>query len=85
MKNRLNNYNYMKLLTDWVGNKKNIFNDKFYWPRQFEIHLPSIGGVWCWEFRCLGNLVLGNISEIIWWDSGTSAIWCISTIEMTQH
>ena len=37
---RLDNYNYMKILTDWVD-KKDIFKKKFVWPRQMEIHLPS--------------------------------------------
>ena len=47
---RLDNYNYMKILTDWVD-KKDIFNKKFVWPRQMEIHLPSNKEIAC-DFHC---------------------------------
>ena len=48
--NRLDNYNYMKILTDWVD-KKDIFNKDFVWPRQMEIHLPSNKEIAC-DFDC---------------------------------
>ncbi len=47
---RLDNYNYMKNLTDWVD-EKDIFNKKFVWPRQMEIHLPSNKEIAC-DFHC---------------------------------
>ena len=47
---RLDNYNYMKILTDWVG-EENIFKKKFVWPRQMEIHLPSNKKIAC-DFHC---------------------------------
>jgi wyosine [tRNA(Phe)-imidazoG37] synthetase (radical SAM superfamily) len=47
---RLDNYNYMKNLTDWVD-KKDIFKKDFVWPRQFEIHLPSNKEIAC-DFHC---------------------------------
>ena len=50
MRNRLDNYNYMKILTDWVD-KKDIFNKDFVWPRQMEIHLPSNKKIAC-DFDC---------------------------------
>ena len=40
----------MKILTDWVD-KKDIFNKKFVWPRQMEIHLPSNKEIAC-DFHC---------------------------------
>ena len=43
---RLDNYNYMKNLTDWVD-KEDIFHKEFVWPRQFEIHLPSNKEIAC--------------------------------------
>jgi hypothetical protein len=49
-KNRLDNYNYMKNLTDWVP-KEEIFNKDFVWPRQMEIHLPSNKEIAC-DFHC---------------------------------
>ena len=48
--NRLDNYNYMKNLTDWVP-KEEIFNKDFVWPRQMEIHLPSNKEIAC-DFHC---------------------------------
>ncbi|MDC0060084.1 radical SAM protein [Pelagibacteraceae bacterium] len=50
MTKRLDNYNYMKNLTDWVS-KDSIFNKEFVWPRQFEIHLPSNKEIAC-DFKC---------------------------------
>ena len=47
---RLDNYNYMKNLTDWVD-EKDIFKKEFVWPRQFEIHLPSNKEIAC-DFHC---------------------------------
>ena len=47
---RIDNYNYMKNLTDWVDSK-DIFNKKFVWPRQLEIHLPSNKKIAC-DFHC---------------------------------
>ena len=47
---RLDNYNYMKNLTDWVD-KEDIFHKEFVWPRQFEIHLPSNKEIAC-DFHC---------------------------------
>lgn len=47
---RLDNYNYMKNLTDWVD-EKDIFNKDFVWPRQMEIHLPSNKEIAC-DFHC---------------------------------
>lgn len=47
---RLDNYNYMKNLTDWVP-KEDIFNKEFVWPRQMEIHLPSNREIAC-DFHC---------------------------------
>ena len=47
---RLDNYNYMKNLTDWVS-EKDIFNKDFVWPRQMEIHLPSNKEIAC-DFHC---------------------------------
>ncbi len=49
-KQRLDNYNYMKILTDWVD-KKDIFKKDFVWPRQMEIHLPSNKEIAC-DFHC---------------------------------
>ena len=50
MSKRLDNYNYLKILTDWVD-KKDIFNKDFVWPRQLEIHLPSNKEIAC-DFKC---------------------------------
>jgi molybdenum cofactor biosynthesis enzyme MoaA len=49
---KLDGYNYLKNLTDWVD-KKDIFNKdkKFVWPRQMEIHLPSNKEIAC-DFAC---------------------------------
>ena len=47
---RLDNYNYMKNLTDWVS-EEDIFNKDFVWPRQMEIHLPSNKEIAC-DFHC---------------------------------
>ena len=50
MSKRLDNYNYMKNLTDWVS-EEDIFNKEFVWPRQMEIHLPSNKEIAC-DFHC---------------------------------
>ena len=50
MTSRLDNYNYMKILTNWVD-KDDIFTKKFTWPRQLEIHLPSNKKIAC-DFHC---------------------------------
>lgn len=50
MTTRLDSYNYMKNLTDWVD-EKDIFKKEFVWPRQMEIHLPSNKEIAC-DFHC---------------------------------
>lgn len=47
---RIDSYNYMKILTDWVS-KDDIFKKKFVWPRQMEIHLPANKDIAC-DFHC---------------------------------
>ena len=47
---RLDSYNYMKNLTDWVP-EEDIFKKDFVWPRQMEIHLPSNKEIAC-DFHC---------------------------------
>ena len=46
MTKRLDGYNYMKILTDWVS-KDDIFKKDFVWPRQMEIHLPANKKIAC--------------------------------------
>jgi wyosine [tRNA(Phe)-imidazoG37] synthetase (radical SAM superfamily) len=48
---RLEGYNYMKILTDWTGGKEKLFNKDFVWPRQLEVHLPSNKEIAC-DFHC---------------------------------
>ena len=50
MTKRLDGYNYMKILTDWVS-KDDIFKKDFVWPRQMEIHLPANKKIAC-DFHC---------------------------------
>ena len=47
---RIDSYNYMKILTDWVS-KDDIFKKKFVWPRQMEVHLPANKDIAC-DFHC---------------------------------
>ena len=48
---RLEGYNYMKILTDWTGGEEKLFKKDFIWPRQLEIHLPSNKEIAC-DFHC---------------------------------